>query len=1207
MTVAAAPMMTQTTLLEDGENRIQFSGSIQSSISPTSGTITGGDQITITGTGFSSLAYNNLTDDGLTHSWTSSTVDYIQGGYGDQAIATTSNGDVHIVYWNYDNHQLKHAVYDGTSWTRSVITSPGGSVDHRDIEMVVDSNDHLHVSHWVTGDYLHYRYYNGSGWSIPYTTSNVDSYGTGIAVDSQNHAHIVFSSPAYVCGGLMLAYDDGTTWTKINLDTSTDLIGCYPSIDIDQDDAVHVAYRDHRNSRFNYITNESGTWDKYMHSNTNTPGYYTQTKVKSDGDIFIIQKNANGLQYAEGYPGSAWNQGSITGNSGDDTSLFLDGLDTPHVLHWKSSTDDLLYSTRSSTGSWSTLTVDGTNGDDVGRSNALVVDDNHQLHAAYADYGNKQLKYATMSTGLVSTSEVSIEFGTHGTVTGSVINDNTIVVSSPSSSSAGDAVLTLIDKDGNSHDLNVNFTYIDPNDTDSDGVTNANDDCPNTSGNSTIGLVGCPDTDGDGYSDSSDNCPYIAGTSTLGEVGCPDSDGDGYSDSTDEFPNDASEHIDSDGDGVGDNADQFPNDANETIDTDGDGVGDNSDWAPSDPAESADSDGDGVGDNADAFPDDATETTDTDGDGVGDNSDWAPTDPTESADSDGDGVGNNADDLPNDANETVDTDGDGVGDNSDWAPTDPTESADSDGDGVGDNADDLPNDASETVDSDGDGVGDNSDAFPQDATESADSDGDGVGDNGDAFPNNPIETLDSDGDGVGDNSDAFPQDATETMDLDGDGVGDNSDAFPLDANETTDTDGDGVGDNSDLFPNNPLESEDSDGDGIGNNADPFPYLNNFVDSDLDNYLDILDAFPYNPTQWSDLDGDGYGDNPNGTTPDAFVTIATQWSDLDGDGYGDNWGDSAWNDSRGPLLPGIFISGANQPDFCPEIFGTSIANGFFGCLDSDGDGIADVLQSGGNGQNGSIIGIDTDLDGILDVFDLCPNTPLNVIVGIDGCEIDLGEGSGDSSDSEEEDDFFESFFSGDDETVTKTVGFGAILLAIFALLQTNAIAGLLPETFRWVQILRRNNNLTREEKNELTYLQSVVQAYHSEPTALQSELKALRGDLTARYTNNEIKKETREKLLVLIDDIMNSSHEQLLDIAYNDAYFGLIGTLDTLERGELLDEELAIREFDKISKMPDKLLTGEVNKDDGFEYLEHPEGSGKWYFRNDQSDDWAHWE
>ena len=149
ITMMMSPMLAYSHTLDESQEQIYNSSSIQTTISPTSGSISGGDQITISGTGFSNLSYNNLSEDGLSHSWTTSVVDYVQGGYGDQAIATTSNGDIHIVYWNYDTHQLKHAVYDGTSWTRSVIVAPGGSSDYRDVEMVVDSNDHLHVSHWL--------------------------------------------------------------------------------------------------------------------------------------------------------------------------------------------------------------------------------------------------------------------------------------------------------------------------------------------------------------------------------------------------------------------------------------------------------------------------------------------------------------------------------------------------------------------------------------------------------------------------------------------------------------------------------------------------------------------------------------------------------------------------------------------------------------------------------------------------------------------------------------------------------------------------------------------------------------------------------------------------------------------------------------------------------------------------------------------------
>ena len=68
-----------------------------------------------------------------------------------------------------------------------------------------------------------------------------------------------------------------------------------------------------------------------------------------------------------------------------------------------------MYSKRSTSGSWSTVTVDG-GADDTGRRNSVTVDHNHQIHVAYADVGNKQLKYATVATGLVNDYTIDVQF-----------------------------------------------------------------------------------------------------------------------------------------------------------------------------------------------------------------------------------------------------------------------------------------------------------------------------------------------------------------------------------------------------------------------------------------------------------------------------------------------------------------------------------------------------------------------------------------------------------------------------------------------------------------------------------------------------------------------------------------------------------------------------------------------------------------------------
>ena len=220
---------------------------------------------------------------------------------------------------------------------------------------------------------------------------------------------------------------------------------------------------------------------------------------------------------------------------------------------------------------------------------------------------------------------------------------------------------------------------------------------------------------------------------------------------------------------------------------------------------------------------------------------------------------------------------------------------------------------------------------------------------------NAFEIFDSDGDGVGDNSDAFPNDASETVDSDGDGVGDNSDAYPNDASQTIDidTDGDGVNDVNDLCSNT-LENAAVDANGCS-------------------------------AMQLDADGDGVED-----TVDDFPLDSTQWLDSDGDGYGDNWGDSDWNDSRMSDWTGVFIAGASQPDYCPNIVGNSTADGYFGCLDADGNSIADLLEqdetNNTDNTNQTQEPVDTDGDGVSDLEDNCPSTSPNTPVDASGLSL-----------------------------------------------------------------------------------------------------------------------------------------------------------------------------------------------------------------------------
>ena len=1021
LSVIAAPVFLQPSYLEESGNDVRHSNPIQATLSPSSGWTSGGQEITITGTGFSDLAFSNITDDGIDHQWAETTMDYSDQAGRWNAVAVDSNGHIHVVQIKDESYQIRHSVYDGTGWN-TVGINTCGSTYCWDIHMVIDDNDHLHLAYTTYTQWdetLVYMNYDGSTWTDT-TVSNSAHFGPiGIAVDSNNHPHISYAlDGSDQCGaGLRISSYDGSSWLYTNVDQGANR-GCESAIVIDENDHMYIAYQDRSSSKLKIATDKSGSWDSYL-VDTGTspsnlyPGYMTSMAVDQQGQFHIAHQDNKeyDLRYSTGAPNSQWTTTIVdaTGHTGRDPSIAVDAADQPHIVYHSWSGQNLKYATIDPvTGNWTVTTM--ANAGDVGEGNSIFIDESGDMHVPFNDATNDVLKYATKSTGLSQTNEITVQFGQYGSVTGTVVNDTTITVSTPLSGLTPDTIdITLWDKDGNSRILSSTFEFISQEDLDNDGVLNDNDDCPNDAGTSTEDLTGCPDDDGDGYSNSGDA-----------------------------FPSDGAEWADSDGDSVGDNADEFP----------------------SNPFEQVDSDGDGVGDNSDAFP----------------------------------------------------------------------------------------NDADETTDSDGDGVGDNSDAFPMNAFESIDSDGDGVGDNSDQFPNDPSESVDSDGDGVGDNSDAFPNDAAQTMDTDGDGVGD---------------------------------------------------LNDLCSNTLDNQT--VDANGCSQVQL-DADGDGYED-----AEDDFPQDATQWLDSDGDGYGDNWADTSWNASRMYRgWTGVFIANATQPDYCPDVLGNSTADAYFGCLDQDGNGIADVFEQDDSNEtnetNETTLPVDSDNDGVSDVEDNCPGTTQGVIVDENGCvQVDSSE--------EETNTALDSFFSGEGGVVTTTVGIGAILLALFTLLQTNAVAAILPDTFRWVQVLRKNSKLTKEERNELTYLQSLVQAYHANPKELAEELVDLKGDITARFTNNQIKKETREKLLILIGELQSSTPSELYQIAHNEAYFGLSEVIDTGDRSKLLDEKLAMTTSDgnhEMSITPSIHSLGELD-DNGTYWIEWPGNSGTWYYRYAPEHEWTKFE
>ena len=129
-------------------------------------------------------------------------------------------------------------------------------------------------------------------------------------------------------------------------------------------------------------------------------------------------------------------------------------------------------------------------------------------------------------------------------------------------------------------------------DTDSDGVLNKNDKCPETPAGVSVDSRGCPiDTDGDGVSNFKDDCANTPKGAKVDASGCAsDSDGDGVIDYQDKCPqtpeglevDETGCALDSDRDGVANYQDDCPDTPKQAevdargcaLDTDNDGIPD---------------------------------------------------------------------------------------------------------------------------------------------------------------------------------------------------------------------------------------------------------------------------------------------------------------------------------------------------------------------------------------------------------------------------------------------------------------------------------------------------------------------------------------------------------------------------------------------------------------------------------------------------------
>ena len=197
---------------------------------------------------------------------------------------------------------------------------------------------------------------------------------------------------------LGLLYQWGGTWSETIIDNGTNT-GYHPSVAIDRDGALHIAYIDDTNDKLRYATNASGTWVlTTLGSSTfdNDGGRGTAIVVHPITNAVHIVTTINDntyrdLQYHTNESGS-WANETITNTSNDeghDPVMAMDSNGNLHVAYYcDDGCSDLRLSSRMG-GVWQNETIASTL--NIGNSPDIVIDSQDTIHIVSQYLNSKRI------------------------------------------------------------------------------------------------------------------------------------------------------------------------------------------------------------------------------------------------------------------------------------------------------------------------------------------------------------------------------------------------------------------------------------------------------------------------------------------------------------------------------------------------------------------------------------------------------------------------------------------------------------------------------------------------------------------------------------------------------------------------------------------------------------------------------------------------
>ena len=260
----------------------------------------------------------------------------------------------------------------------------------------------------ITMSYTHTA--SNYGWTTGVSNTTISlatnyDYGNGVhwlGADSGEQGELVVvyarKDSTTTTHSLAMLYRWNGTWTETILDNGTNT-GHHPSVAIDRQGAIHIAYIDDDNDKLRYATNASGSWVFTTLGNSTIDsdgGRGTAIVVHPITDaVHIVTTNyedsARTLQYHTNEGGS-WVNETITDTAkdeGHDPAMAMDGDGNLHVAYYcDDGCEDLRLSSRID-GVWQNETVSSSG--NIGNHPDIAVDSQGTIHIVSQYLNNKTI------------------------------------------------------------------------------------------------------------------------------------------------------------------------------------------------------------------------------------------------------------------------------------------------------------------------------------------------------------------------------------------------------------------------------------------------------------------------------------------------------------------------------------------------------------------------------------------------------------------------------------------------------------------------------------------------------------------------------------------------------------------------------------------------------------------------------------------------